>query len=71
MNFLAANINDVNNAQGINMKVMKCDVLRQFINAARSHAQTDAAKARHITVDDLTYNGRTYKPAAARRTRWL
>ncbi len=71
VNFLAANINDVNNAQGINMKVMKCDVLRQFINAARSHAQTDAAKARHITVDDLTYNWRTDKPAAAMRTRWL
>lgn len=68
VNFLSANLQEVN---GINMKVLKCDVLRQFINAARSHAQTDAARTKRITIDDLTYNWRTDKPGRAMRTWWL
>ncbi len=71
VNFLADNIHDANNARSINTKVLKCDVLRQFIKAARSHAQTDAAKTKRITIDDLTYNWRTHKPSEAMHSWWL
>ena len=70
VNFLAANVNDANPGD-INMKTLKCDVLRQFTNSVRSHAQADAAKTKRITVADLTYNWRTQKPSEAMRTWWL
>ncbi len=70
VNFLASNVNDANPGD-INMKTLKCDVLRQFTNSVRSHAQADAAKTKRITVADLTYNWRTQKPSEAMRTWWL
>lgn len=68
VNFLAANASA--NPGDINMKTLKCDVLRQFINSVRSYSQADAAKTKRLTVANLTYNWRTHKPSEAMQT-WL
>lgn len=69
VNFLAANVST--NAGDINVKALKCDVLRQFITSVRSYSQADAATTKRLTVADLTYNWRTHKPSEAIRTWWL
>ncbi len=56
MKFVAANPND------INMKTMKCDVLRQFMRAALNAAQSSIGTMKRVTINDLTYNWRKDHP---------
>lgn len=56
MKFVAANPND------INMKTMKCDVLRQFMRAVPNAAQSSIGTMKRVTINDLTYNWRKDHP---------
>ncbi len=56
MKFVAANPND------INMKTMKCDVLRQFMRAVLNAAQSSIGTMKRVTINDLTYNWRKDHP---------
>ncbi len=56
MKFVVANPND------INMKTMKCDVLRQFMRAVPNAAQSSIGPMKRVTINDLTYNWRKDHP---------
>ncbi len=56
MKFVAANPSD------INMKTLKCDVLRQFMRAALNAAQSSIGPMKRVTINDLTYNWRKDHP---------
>lgn len=59
MGFVAANHND------INTKTLKCDVLRQFMQAVPKASQSGLGTIRRVTINDLTYNWRKGHPDKA------